>query len=61
MFGYTAFTGNRFARQKKFVSSIVYYHQQQSGDLSMLHGLELLIPSSLTGTGNFDIQGKIMA
>lgn len=56
MFGDGTSAGNRFAHKKLF--SII---NNSNGDLIMLHGLELLISSSGSETGNRDTLRKLTA
>ena len=55
MFGYTIFVGNTFAHLFLSLFAII---NSKNGDLNMLHGLEFLILSSGTGTGNWIVRVK---
>ena len=57
-FGYTTFVRSRFAHEKLFVPLFTFINNI-NGDIYMLHGLELLVPSTGTGTGECEIRRKL--
>ena len=58
MFDSTIFAGNGFAQKNNLFPPLFLIINNIDGYLNILYGLELLIPSSGTGTRNCDICKK---